>query len=127
MSNFAIDLQNIEKDYRLGETIVKVLQQIDLKIRAGEYCAIMGTSGSGKSTLMNIIGCLDRPSVGKYYLNRQAVERLTDSQLATIRNHQIGFIFQQFYLLAHISALANVMLPMVYAGIFRAERREIPT
>ena len=112
-----IDLQNIDKFYRHGETTTKVLQGIDLQIFSGESCAIMGTSGSGKSTLMNIIGCLDRPSNGQYYLKKQAIEKLNATQLAFVRNHDIGFVFQQFYLLAEMTALANVMLQMVYASI----------
>ena len=117
-----IDLQQIEKYYQFGRTITRVLRAIDLKIFTGESCAIMGTSGSGKSTLMNIIGCLDRPSAGKYYLNGQAVAGLRDKQLAFIRNHHIGFVFQQFYLLPEMTALENVMLPMAYAGISNIKR-----
>ncbi len=121
-NSIIIDLQQIDKSYQSGETITQVLQQIDLKIKTGEYCAIMGTSGSGKSTLMNIIGCLDRPCAGKYYLNGQAVDELYDDQLAFIRNHHIGFVFQQFYLLPEMTALENVMLPMAYAGVSYIKR-----
>jgi putative ABC transport system ATP-binding protein len=112
-----IDLQKINKFYHHGETTTRILRAVNLKIHNGESCAIMGTSGSGKSTLMNIIGCLDRPSGGQYYLNGQAVDGLNDSQLAFIRNHQIGFVFQQFHLLPEMTALENVMLPMAYGGI----------
>jgi putative ABC transport system ATP-binding protein len=121
-SHPAIKLEKIDKLYRSGTTTTRVLCAIDLKIYPGESCAIMGTSGSGKSTLMNIIGCLDRPSAGKYYLNSLAVETLSDRDLAFIRNHQIGFVFQQFYLLPEMTALENVMLPMAYASISQSER-----
>ena len=117
-----IELQKIDKFYSHGETTTRILKAIDLQICVGESCAIMGTSGSGKSTLMNIIGCLDRPSSGKYYLNGKAVDELDARQQAFIRNHQIGFVFQQFYLLPEMTALENVMLPMAYAGIPYMER-----
>lgn len=116
-NSIIIDLQKIDKLYLHGGTTTRILKAIDLQIYQGECCAIMGTSGSGKSTLMNIIGCLDRPSSGKYYLNGQAVDGLNARELAFIRNHQIGFVFQQFYLLPEMTALENVMLPMAYAGI----------
>ncbi|MEM6613503.1 MAG: ABC transporter ATP-binding protein [Cyanobacteria bacterium P01_C01_bin.72] len=112
-----IDLQKIDKFYHHGDRTTRILRAVDLQIHYGESCAIMGTSGSGKSTLMNIIGCLDRPSSGKYYLSGQAVDGLNARQLAFIRNHQIGFVFQQFYLLPEMTALENVMLPMAYGGI----------
>lgn len=119
-----IRLEAVEKIYGSGNTAVHALDKIDLIIHQGEYCSIMGVSGSGKSTAMNIIGCLDRPTVGKYYLDNVAVAGLSDEQLAEIRNRKIGFVFQQFHLLPQISALENVTLPMVYAGVSSSERRE---
>jgi putative ABC transport system ATP-binding protein len=119
-----IRLENISKVYGTGETAVHALASIDLTIDQGEYCSIMGASGSGKSTLMNIIGCLDRPTSGSYYLDNIDVSSLNDGQLAEIRNFKIGFVFQQFHLLPQMSALENVMLPMVYAGINSSERKE---
>ena len=119
-----IRLEAVEKIYGSGNTAVHALDKIDLIIHQGEYCSIMGVSGSGKSTAMNIIGCLDRPTAGKYYLDNVAVAGLSDEQLAEIRNRQIGFVFQQFHLLPQISALENVTLPMVYAGVSSSERRE---
>ncbi len=119
-----IRLEQVEKCYGRGDLEVAVLQNINLIVGKGEYCAIMGPSGSGKSTAMNIIGCLDRPSRGRHYLEREAVEQLDDEDLAYIRNRKIGFVFQQFHLLPQLSALENVMLPMAYAGIPRRERRE---
>lgn len=117
-SNFVtIDLQGIEKFYSSGKTSTRILQKIDLKIKTGEYCAIMGASGSGKSTLGNIIGCLERPSAGKYYLNGIAVDRFNDNQLEFIRNHQIGFVFPQFHLLSEMNVLENVMLSIISTGI----------
>ena len=95
-----------------------------MSVRQGEYLAVMGTSGSGKSTAMNILGCLDRPSGGSYRLNGTAVENLSDDQLADLRNWELGFVFQQFHLLQELTALENVMLPMVYAGVSPAERQE---
>ena len=119
-----IQLENIVKNYTLGEVEVPVLREINLTIAQGEYTAIMGASGSGKSTLMNIIGCLDRPSSGRYLFGGQDITQLSDDELADVRNYQIGFVFQQFNLLPRLSALENVMLPMVYAGYPKAERRE---
>ena len=119
-----IRLEAIEKTYGSGNTEVRALDKIDLIIHQGEYCSIMGASGSGKSTAMNIIGCLDRPTAGKYYLDNVAVAGLTDEQLAEIRNRKIGFVFQQFHLLPQASALENVILPMVYAGVPSQERRD---
>jgi putative ABC transport system ATP-binding protein len=118
-----IHLQGITKDYRLGEVKVSVLKQIDLSIQEGEYVAIMGVSGSGKSTLMNIIGCLDRPTKGRYFLEGRNLTSMDDDELAYIRNQRIGFVFQQFNLLPRSTALENVMLPMIYANIPRSERR----
>jgi putative ABC transport system ATP-binding protein len=119
-----IRLENISKRYGIGETMVDALSGVNLIVEAGEYCSIMGASGSGKSTMMNIIGCLDRPTAGRYYLDSEAVDQMDDDQLAHIRNRKIGFVFQQFHLLSQVSALENVMLPMVYANIPAPERRE---
>lgn len=119
-----IRLEAVSKIYGKGETEVKALSAIDLKVEKGEYCAIMGASGSGKSTAMNIIGCLDRPTSGHYYLDSMDVSSLPDSTLATIRNRKLGFVFQQFHLLQQMSALENVMLPMVYGGVAPKERRD---
>ncbi len=120
-----IRLEHIDKRYGSGDLEVLALHDVSLTVSAGEYCAIMGPSGSGKSTAMNIIGCLDRPSSGEYYLDGEAVAQLDDDDLAHIRNRKIGFVFQQFHLLSQLSALENVMLPMAYAGIPRAERQEL--
>jgi putative ABC transport system ATP-binding protein len=119
-----IKLDNIYKTYGTGEIQVHALSGVNLVIESGEYCAIMGSSGSGKSTLMNIIGCLDRPTVGNYYLNGENVALLSARQLAVVRNQQIGFVFQQFHLLPQLTALENTMLPMVYGGIADQERKE---
>ena len=118
-----IVMENITKSYRLGEVDVPILKGINLHIDSGEYVSIMGASGSGKSTLMNIIGCLDRPTGGEYYLEEQNLTTLDKNDLAYIRNQRIGFVFQQFNLLSRATALENVMLPMVYAGVSKAERR----
>jgi putative ABC transport system ATP-binding protein len=119
-----IILENITKTYQLGETEVPILKGINLHINAGEYVSIMGASGSGKSTLMNIIGCLDRPTSGVYDLEDRDLTTLDKDELAYIRNQRIGFVFQQFNLLARATALENVMLPMIYAGIPKSERRD---
>ena len=119
-----IRLENISKVYGSGETEVRALSDVNLVMEQGEYCAIMGPSGSGKSTAMNIIGCLDRPSSGHYYLDDLDVAQMDDAKLAHIRNKKLGFVFQQFHLLPHLTALENVMLPMVYAGVKDNERRE---
>ena len=122
-----ISLKNIRKAYRLGEVNVPVLKGIDLEIESGDYAAIMGMSGSGKSTLMNIIGCLDRPSSGKYYLEDRELTTYTDDELAYIRNRRIGFVFQQFNLLSRSTSLENVMLPMIYSNIPKDKRRRLAT
>lgn len=117
-----IQLESIVKNYFLGAEVVKALNSVSLEILKNEYVAIMGPSGSGKSTLMNIIGCLDTPTSGRYILNNTDVSRLADNQLAEIRNKEIGFVFQTFNLLPRYSALENVMLPLVYAGVPKNER-----
>jgi putative ABC transport system ATP-binding protein len=119
-----IELRDVHKVYTMGTEKVHALNGVDLEIERGEYVAIMGSSGSGKSTLMNLIGCLDTPSSGSYHLNGVAVETLDDTELAGIRNKEIGFVFQSFHLLARTSALQNVELPLIYAGVSRAQRRE---
>jgi putative ABC transport system ATP-binding protein len=120
-----IEMHDLRRVYDLGPQQIFALNGIDLKIDIGEYVAIMGPSGSGKSTLMNIIGCLDTPSSGKYLLDGVPVETLNDDELAAIRNKKIGFVFQTFNLLARTTALQNVELPLVYAKIPRAERRQL--
>jgi putative ABC transport system ATP-binding protein len=119
-----IIMEKITKNYQLGETEIAILKGIDLQIDKGEYVSIMGASGSGKSTLMNIIGCLDRPTSGEYYLEDRDLTTLDKDELAYIRNQRIGFIFQQFNLLARSTALENVMLPMIYSGTPKADRKE---
>ena len=128
MSNLPlIALQGIQKRYELGDQVVYALRDINLYIIKGEYVALMGPSGSGKSTLMNIIGCLDTPTAGTYNLNDKEVSRMSDNELSTIRNVEIGFVFQTFNLLARLTALDNVALPLVYAGIGKKERIERAT
>ena len=118
------ELRCVDKVYGSGAGLVRALDQLDLTVRRGDYLAVMGASGSGKSTAMNILGCLDRPSSGSYHLNGEAVEDLDDDALADLRNQQLGFVFQQFHLLPHATALENVMLPMIYAGLSPQQRRE---
>jgi len=120
-----IELDDVHRVYTMGTEEVRALDGIDLAVEEGEYLAIMGASGSGKSTLMNLIGCLDTPSSGRYVLRGTAVETLDDTELAAIRNREIGFVFQTFNLLARTSALHNVELPLVYAGVPRKERRRL--
>ncbi len=124
MANALISLQDIRKTYVLGDQTVHALKKIDLDIHQGEYVALMGPSGSGKSTLMNIIGCLDTPSAGKYWLNQKEVSMMTDIELSKVRHDEIGFVFQTFNLLNRLSSLENVALPLVYAGISQKERLE---
>ncbi len=114
----------LKRDYVVGTEVVRALQGVDLQIRANEFTAIMGPSGSGKSTLMNLIGCLDTPTAGEYWLNAQKVSELDDDELARIRNKEIGFVFQTFNLLPRATSLHNVELPLIYAGVSSKLRRE---
>ena len=120
-----ISLQHINKIYGAGVTEVRALWDVNLIIDQGEYCAIMGPSGSGKSTAMNVIGCLDSPTSGKYFLDGENVASLAEGELAHVRNRKIGFVFQQFHLLPQLTALENVSLPMVYAGKSPIERQQL--
>jgi len=124
MSKKVASLESISKTYGKDDLTVKALDSINLDIYKGDYLAVMGASGSGKSTAMNIIGCLDRPSKGVYKLNGIPVENLSDDELAEIRNQKLGFVFQQFHLLSDATALENVILPMIYAGIEPEQRLE---
>lgn len=119
-----IELKKIVRNFPLGNQVVKVLKGIDLEVKRNEYTALMGPSGSGKSTLMNILGCLDTPTSGEYWLNGKNVSHLVDNELAEIRNHEIGFVFQTFNLLPRSTALENVALPLVYAGMSAKDRKE---
>lgn len=124
MNQAVIDIQGITKTYVNGKLSVPVLHGIDLQVNKGEFVSIMGPSGSGKSTFMNILGCLDRPTTGSYRLNGDEVATLSDDELAFVRNKQIGFVFQSFNLLTKLTALENVALPMIYAGIDKKSRNE---
>ena len=123
MSELIIKTEGLTKDYVLGAETVRAVRGVDLEIYAGEFVSVMGPSGSGKSTLMNMIGCLDTPTKGKYWLSGQLVSELTDDQLARVRNQRIGFVFQTFNLLPRATALHNVELPLIYAGMRGKERR----
>src|ERR1700749_3423032 len=120
-----IHLEEIQKSYYMGKQELPVLKGVSLDIQKNEYVALMGPSGSGKSTLMNILGCLDSPTSGTYILNGQDVSKMPDNDLADVRNKEIGFVFQQFNLMPRLSAVENVALPLVYAGISRKRRIEI--
>ncbi|MEY3507233.1 MAG: hypothetical protein RIR44_465 [Bacteroidota bacterium] len=124
MSEAIIKLEEIKKDYYMGSQAITVLKGITLDIFKNEYVALMGPSGSGKSTLMNILGCLDSPTGGRYILNGKDVSKMLDDELAEVRNSEIGFVFQQFNLLPRLTAAENVALPLIYAGISKKERIE---
>ena len=124
MTKKVATLEKVSKTYGKDDLIVKALDNVNLDIYKGDYLAVMGASGSGKSTAMNIIGCLDRPSKGVYKLNGTPVEKLSDDELAELRNQKLGFVFQQFHLLSDATALENVLLPMIYAGVDTTQREE---
>lgn len=125
MKNQLIRLTNINKSYKNGDQELRVLKDIDLEVEEGEFLAIMGPSGSGKSTLMNIIGLLDRSTTGNYWLEGEEVIQLSEKKLASVRNDQIGFVFQQFFLLSKLNALQNVELPLIYAGVPTNQRKKL--
>ena len=124
MNDIIIKLEDIQKSYFMGSQAIPVLKGISLDIFKNEYVALMGPSGSGKSTLMNILGCLDSPTGGKYILNGKDVSKMADDDLAGVRNTEIGFVFQQFNLLPRLTAAENVALPLIYAGVGKKERIE---
>lgn len=119
-----IEIEQVTKLYRMGEEVIHALRGVGLRIHRNEYLAIMGPSGSGKSTLMNMLGCLDTPTAGRYDFNGKNVAHMDDDELAEIRNREIGFVFQTFNLLPRSDALHNVELPLIYAGVHKHERRE---
>lgn len=125
MTKQLIKLSNINKSYKNGDQELRVLKNIDLTVNEGEFLAIMGPSGSGKSTLMNIIGLLDRSTTGNYWLEGEEVSQLSEKKLASVRNDQIGFVFQQFFLLSKLNALQNVELPLIYAGVPASKRKDL--
>ncbi|MBS1617217.1 MAG: ABC transporter ATP-binding protein [Bacteroidetes bacterium] len=122
--NEVIQISHLRKTFRLGDQVINALNDVSLTISKNEYVALMGPSGSGKSTLMNILGCLDSPSAGSYRLNNTEVAKMTDDQLAHVRNKEIGFVFQTFNLLPRLTALENVALPLIYAGMGAKERQQ---
>lgn len=122
MQENIIEFKNISRYFYVGAETVKALREVDIRINKNEFVAIMGPSGSGKSTMMNVLGCLDTPTEGTYHLNGQDVSKMTDNELAEVRNREIGFIFQTFNLLQRSTALENVMLPLVYAGVNKSTR-----
>jgi putative ABC transport system ATP-binding protein len=122
-----LQINNLSKEYTMGENVLRALDGVDLSIERGDYVAITGTSGSGKSTMLNILGCLDRPSSGNYVLNGKDVSQMNPDELAEIRNREIGFIFQSFNLLPRATALDNVMQPLIYRGMSRGERKRAAT
>lgn len=124
MRKKVIEIENITKYYELGNEIIKALDGVSLDIYKNEYVALMGPSGSGKSTLMNILGCLDTPTSGKYSINNTQVAEMSDNELAEVRNKEIGFVFQTFNLLPRLSSWENVSLPLIYAGLGRSDRRD---
>lgn len=124
MSNAVIQIRDLKKIYKMGSSVVKALNGVTFEVERNEYIAIMGPSGSGKSTLMNMIGCLDTPTSGEYYLNGSSVSQMDDNELASIRNREIGFVFQTFNLLPRTDCLQNVELPLIYSGMKSSERKE---
>jgi putative ABC transport system ATP-binding protein len=127
MENEVIRIVNIVKNFRIGTVLVEALRSVSIVIKKNEFVAIMGPSGSGKSTMMNILGCLDTPTSGSYFLNGEDVSKMDDNSLAEIRNRRIGFVFQTFNLLPRSTALENVMLPLIYAGVTKGKRIERAT